>query len=243
MPRRFVLLGLVLLLALAGGWHVFLRGQAKDLQAQRPIGLFTSLPILWAEQADLRDVLSTSQGSHWAKPVLEQHGKVVALNMLHNLSRFDRLMIAQPRPFSPEENVALDDWVRAGGRALLFADPMLTQESAFALGDRRRPQDVALISPILGRWGLELRFDDAQVAGLRENAGEGVSVNLSGQFAIKAGGFDARCIIGPEGLIARCHVGKGHVLLIADAAGLEAYGDADELAKRLDALLVESFGR
>ncbi|WP_082355865.1 hypothetical protein [Novosphingobium sp. AAP83] len=247
MSRRFVLLALALLVALAGGGLFWQRNASKgdagqNQAAQQPLGLFTSLPILWGEHADLRDVLAEPSNSHSAKSVLEHHGKVVALDTLADLSRFDRLIMAQPRPLMPEENVALDGWVRAGGRALVFADPMLTQDSAFALGDKRRPQDVVLISPILGRWGLELRFDDAQTLGVRENAGEGVPVNLPGQFAIRTGGVDARCKIGPERLIARCRIGKGRVLLVADAALLEADDDQGVLADRLDTLLTESFG-
>ena len=53
--------------------------------------------------------------------------------------------------------------MRGGGRVLLFADPMLTRHSAFALGDRRRPQDVVLLSPILARWRLELQFDESHL--------------------------------------------------------------------------------
>lgn len=242
MPRRFVLLALALLVALVGCGLFWQYDARQSGAAQQPLGLFTSLPILWAEHGNLRDVLAEPVDDHWAKAVLEQHGKVVALDTLADLSRFDRLIIAQPRPLMPEENVALDGWVRAGGKALVFADPMLTQDSAFALGDKRRPQDVVLISPILGRWGLELRFDDAQAASLRENAGEGVLVNLPGQFASRPGGVDARCAIGPEGLIARCRIGKGRVLLVADAALLEADDDQGVSGDRLDTLLSESFG-
>lgn len=241
MPRRFVLLALALLLTLVGGGLFWQYDARQDEAAQRPLGLFTSLPILWAEHGNLRDMLAGPASPHWAKSVLEQHGKVVALDTLAHLSRFDRLIIAQPRPLMPEENVALDVWVRAGGKALVFADPMLTQDSAFALGDKRRPQDVVLISPVLGRWGLELRFDDAQAAGLRENAGESVLVNLPGQFVIRTGGVDARCAIGPEGLIARCRIGKGQVLLVADAAALESFDEHGRRADRLDLLLNESF--
>jgi hypothetical protein len=101
---------------------------------------------------------------------------------------------------------------------------------------------VVLVSPILGRWGLELQFDDAQPAGLRENAGEAMPVNLPGLFAFKKGGADARCKIRSEGLIARCSVGKGRVLLVADAALLETEGDRQVQVKRFEDLLDESFG-
>lgn len=242
MQRRYIVLALALLLAIGGGAWLVQHGNGQTAEATQPLGLFTSLPILWSEQADLRDVLAAPENPHWAKTALDQHGKIVALNTLLDLSRLDRLIIAQPRPLSPDENIALDQWVREGGKALVFVDPMLTQESAFALGDRRRPQDVVLVSPILGRWGLELRFDDAQPGGLRENAGEAMPVNLPGLFAFKKGGADARCKIRSEGLIARCTVGKGRVLLVADAALLETEGDEQVQVKRFEHLLDESFG-
>lgn len=238
MRRRFVVLTVLLLLGVVGVWWL----AQQKAEARQPLGLFTSLPILWSEQADLRDVLAAPDKPHWAKSVLAKHGNVIALNTLLDLARLDRVIIAQPRPLSPDENVALDGWVRAGGKVVLFADPMLTEESAFALGDRRRPQGVVLISPILGRWGLELQFDDAQPGGVRENAGEGIPVNLPGEFALKKGGVDSRCVIGAEGLVARCRVGKGQVLLVADAALLEAVGDNAVQIRKLDALLAESFG-
>lgn len=59
------------------------------------------------------------------------------------------------------ENVALDDWVRAGGARALFADPLLTFNSRFSIGDRRRPQDVATLSPILTRSARLERDEDA----------------------------------------------------------------------------------
>lgn len=241
MWRRFGVLAMALVVLAAGGWLLGPRPTGHANDAQPPLGLFTSLPILWSEQADLRDVLSASKRPHWARAVLERHGKVVALDTLLDFARLDRLIIAQPRPLSPDENVALDRWVRQGGRVLLFADPMLTQESAFALGDRRRPQDVALMSPILGRWGLELRFDEQQPDGLRENAGEALPVNLAGELALKAGGSDARCAIGAQALVARCKVGKGRAVIVADAALLDTEASAEAQADRLDALLGDAF--
>ncbi|NLR70699.1 ABC transporter [Novosphingobium sp. ERN07] len=197
------------------------RASSPFAQPDRRIGLFTSLPILWNEAAALDELLDAKDQPHWARAVLEDRGTVVPLDTLLDLAHIDVLMVAQPRPLAPDENVALDAWLRGGGRLLLFADPMLTEESAFPLGDRRRPQDVVLISPILARWGLQLRFDDAQPSGERESAGEHVPVNLSGEFGLVAGGHDAACLIGQNGLIARCQVGKGRAVLVADAALLE----------------------
>ena len=143
----------------------------------------------------------------------------------------DRIIMAQPRPLAPSENVALDNWVRGGGRLLIFADPLLTRHSDFALGDRRRPQDVVLLSPILTRWGLELRFDDAQPSEERliSASGNQYPVNLAGQFVATG---DGKCTISEAGLFARCSVGNGRVTLMADAAILDSEETAATSAPR-----------
>lgn len=204
------------------------------------IGLFTSLPILWTEAAALDELVDTKDEPHWARAVLEDRGTVVPFDTLLHVANVDMLVIAQPRPLTPEENVALDAWLRGGGKLLLFADPMLTEDSAFSLGDRRRPQDVVLISPILARWGLALRFDDEQPLGERESAGELLPVNLPGEFTLVGGGHDTACAIGQNSLIARCRVGKGRVILVADAALLEREAASDSRISALGRLLDEA---
>ncbi|MBB4615259.1 motility-associated ABC transporter substrate-binding family protein [Novosphingobium taihuense] len=237
MGRRFLILLLIAVVASATLWAMVGRSKPDE----RSLGLFTSLPIVWNEAGDLKGLVDGPQQAHWARAVLERHGHLVPLDTLLHISRIEALVIAQPRPLMPEENVALDTWVRQGGHLLMFADPMLTQESAFALGDRRRPQDVALVSPILGRWGLELQFDEHQPAGLRESAGEHVPVNLAGAFRPRTGGIDSRCSITPDGLIARCEVGKGRAVLVADAAVLEASDSPQSRESALSDLLGETF--
>jgi hypothetical protein len=220
--------------------------RAVPAQERPRLMLFTSLPILWNETPDLAAMLRADAPPHWARRVLEAHYTLVARDTLLAPpldARF--LLLAQPRPLAPQENVALDDWVRAGGRLLLFADPMLTADSTYTLGDRRRPQDIVLLSPILARWGLELRFDEDQPAGehdaARENAGAALPVNLPGQFAPRPGGHDARCAIVREGLVARCRIGRGRALIVADAALFEP-SDADgKRAAALDSLLEAAF--
>jgi hypothetical protein len=145
----------------------------------------------------------------------------------------------QPRPLSPAENVALDDWVAGGGGLLLFADPALTADSAFPVGDRRRPQDIVLLSPILGRWGLRLEFDETQSDGehVTELEGTVLPVNLRGRLALQPGGRrDASCRIEAAGLAAECKIGRGRVLAIADAALFEPVAGRD-LATRQTALV------
>src|SRR6187402_348502 len=142
---------------------------------ERPeVGLMATIPIYWGEQAAFGDALSGKGAAHWARAQIEARYRLRPLDTLSdtNLSGLHFLLLAQPRALSGAENVALDAWVRAGGRLLLFADPLLTGESRFPIGDRRRPQDVVLLSPILGHWGLRLEFDEEQANGFTESGGQ-----------------------------------------------------------------------
>lgn len=210
------------------------------------VALVSSLPLYWTEGADIAGLLDNKARPHWALAVLREAGDLRLLDTLASeaddalpLPTGALLVLAQPYPFSPQDNVALDNWVRGGGRVLLFADPMLTFESEFALGDRRRPQDIALLSPILTRWGLELRFDETQRPGERIASldGTAIPVNLPGTFAI--GDNRGRCVLIGGALAAQCRIGKGRVLALADAALFESREDGPkgERAAALRALL------
>lgn len=217
---RLLLLAAALALAACAG-----AGTSREQQAPPgALGLFTSLPIYWAESADLRDLLRGDAAPHWALAALRRHGEVRPLDSLMEqgaLAGIGTLVMAQPRALAAGENVALDAWVRGGGRLLLFADPMLTEESAYALGDKRRPQDIVMLSPILDHWHLRLEFDEDQAAGERPVAVAGVflPVNLPGRLLPAPG--SRHCALMGEGVAAECRFGKGRVLIVADAALLE----------------------
>lgn len=220
--------------------------------ASEQLALFTSLPIYWSEAGDVAGMLQGDSPPHWARTALERDWRLMPLDVLDSrggLSGQRRLLMIQPRPLSPEENVSLDDWLTSGGHLLLFADPALTAESAFALGDRRRPQDVVLLSPILSRWGLELRFDEEQALADRTIAlGEDtvLPVRLAGSFAVRPQGNAARCRLSAEGIVASCRIGKGALVAVADAALFEPVaGDSDERRRRaaLHALTAAAFRR
>lgn len=241
--RKRLLAALLLAIALGvGAWL----GLGRGTSPQAPVGLFTTLPLLWNEADDVSGLLNDKSAPHWARGVIARSGPIVPLDALAGpqghapLDDVGRLILAQPRPLSPDENVALDAWVRGGGRLVLIADPALTEESRYALGDPRRPQTVALLSPILRRWGLELLFDDAQPLGERQ--GEvmdlPVPVNLPGHFAIAD---QQACRLWGGGLAASCAVGKGRVVALADAALLEREDADDSRARALSAMLETAF--
>lgn len=204
----------------------------RPAEPRSPVGLFTSLPILWAESDQLGDLLNQAQPQHWAKAALAVHGPIRPLDTLEQLDPgLRKLVIAQPRPLSPIENVALDNWVRGGGHLLLLADPLLTAHSAYPVGDPRRPQDVVLLSPILAKWGLELTIDEMQAAGLRTVATKGpaIPVDLPGAWR----STNPQCQLEAAALLAVCRVGQGRVIALADA---ELLGAEDAEALRQPAL-------
>jgi len=214
------------------------------VQADLPdLAVMGTVPLYWGEADGIADLVQGLAEPHWARRVLER------THVLHPLDRLDgaslkghqRLLLAQPRALTAAENVALDDWVRGGGRVLLFADPMLTGESRFGLGDRRRPQDVILLSPILTRWGLRLDFADDQPAGVRfgEIAGQPVPVNLPGHLAVVGEG--SSCRIEAGGIAASCAIGAGQVLVWADAAVIDLHHPDPGAAVALAALVGWAF--
>ena len=237
--RKAWLIGLLALAAaLAAAWLA----RGREAEPAGPVGLFTTLPILWTDSPDLAASLNPQSEPHWARDVLARKGAIAPIDTLadETLAKTRRLVMAQPRVLTPQENVALDNWVRAGGQLLLLADPALTEESAFPLGDPRRPQAVVLLSPILSRWGLELLFDERQAFGRgeREVMGVRVPVNLAGQLATHGQG---NCRLWGEGLAATCAIGKGRVVVLADAALLERDDPSGQGRKALSWLLDAAF--
>lgn len=238
------MIGAVAVLAVAAA-----AGLAMRRSAEPPVvGLFTTLPIYWNEASGVSDLLADDQAKPWPREVLEQRYHVQPIDLLEPaaagkadpLGAYRYLMLAQPRALSAGENVALDGWVRAGGKLLLFADPMLTAQSIHAIGDARRPQDVALLSPILAHWGLRLEFDEAQPGGEQEIEllGARIPVQLAGRLDPIPGAGKA-CAILAGGIAASCTIGKGRVLVMADGALLDTAEEArsareDGLATLLD---------
>jgi len=227
-----------------------LPAQAGESAGRAPIGLFTTMPIYWGESESLGELLRPEASSHWVRRSLERDHDLLPLDVLdgdgEDLPRLRYLLMAQPRALGAAENVALDDWVRGGGRLLLFADPWLDGESRFALGDPRRAHGTALVSPILARWGLRLEFDSDQAEGVRwaEVAGSSAPVDMAGRLAVIPTDADVRadCVIEAGGLLADCRIGDGRSVIFADATLLLADVPASAGPPPLEALTQRAFG-
>ena len=227
--------------------------QTQEAQSERPaLGVFTTMPLTWGEAPDIGTLLAGGVPPHWARAEIERTYEWRPLDILgqpesgFGLDDIDVLLLAQSRGLSGAENVALDNWVRAGGRVLVLADPMMTGDSLYNFGDRRRPHDVTLLSPILARWGLAMQFDEADSPRTLSADFDGtpVPVALPGHLVSReaAGGGQADCVIAEDRISARCEIGAGSATVFADAALLDyaALPDVGRLAA-LDALLDRAF--
>ena len=140
--------------------------------------------------------------------------------------------MAHPRAQPAEDLVALDEWVRSGGRLLLLADPMLEWPSQHPLGDALRPPPMFMDTGLLAHWGLRLDAPDGRGPAQRQLAGRSIRT-------VSPGTLSGRCGISRDRLVAHCKIGKGRAAIVADADFLdqEQFGKTDE--RNFDGLLAE----
>jgi len=224
---------------------------------KRPrLGLHTGLPLYRPLGLGV-EALARGEGDvPWQRRALERAHAIVLLDTLapvpgllpgdppvDPLGGLGRLAVIQPRALTPADNVALDDWVKAGGRLLLVLDPMLTGEYDLPLGDPRHPNTVALIPPVVERWGLEIAYDETQEPRFASYSGGTIPLAMAGEVrALEGRGTD--CAFAADHALARCRVGDGSVTLLADAALFEHEALATEAGQggsAIGALLDHAF--
>ena len=183
--------------------------------AERPrLLLMTALPLVWGETGPF-DPGSRPAAAYRA---LEQEYDVRPIDYLDaaSLGAGGLMLLAQPRALAPSELVALDAWVRRGGRLLILADPDLGWPSSLPLGDIRRPPPAGLLSPLLDHWGLRLEASDRRFVAVpvRDQARiRRLALERPGRFRTAGG----TCRVGARDFLAFCAPGAGRVVLIADA--------------------------
>lgn len=181
-------------------------------EAQRPaLLLLTSLPLIFGED------FSLSGGGSPATKSLETRYRLIPISVTgpSELAKGNLLLMAQPPAQTPENLVALDAWVRGGGRVLLLADPMLEWPSRRPLGDPLRPPPMFMDTGLLAHWGLTLDAPDEAGAAARELGGWTIAT-------ASPGALRGACPISSDGLVARCRIGKGRATIVADADLLDA---------------------
>ena len=206
---------LALVLALPpvrGGYEQVIAAPAQPAPAgPRPdVLLMTALPLVWGEGGAF-DPASRPAAIYTA---LQQEFALRPIDALDeaSLGRARLLLLIQPRWLAPEELVALDAWVRRGGRALVLTDPKLGWHSDLPLGDIRRPPPTGLLGPLLDHWGLALEPGGRLEHGGRFDRGRWLVTEYAGRLTARSNG--CRLI---RAYLAECRLGEGRALVVVDA--------------------------
>lgn len=190
--------------------------------------LLTSLPLLFGEGFSLKG------GGSPALEALERRYRVVPISVTsaEELSRGGLLLMAHAPAQTAENLVALDDWVRAGGRVMLLADPLLEWPSERPLGDRLRPAPMFMDTGLLQHWGVRLDGPERRGPALRKLGGYDV-------LTVSPGALSGACEISADRLVARCRVARGRATVVADSDFLDTPQLGSGGERNLDGLLAE----
>jgi hypothetical protein len=232
--RTRVLIGIAAVFIAAAALVVRLDRHPPQGIEPRPAGqrpallLLTSLPLVFGEQFSLQG------GGSPALKALDTRYRVVPISITDRsgLGKGRLLLMAHPLAQPPEDLVALDQWVRSGGRVLLLADPLLEWPSSRPLGDPLRPPPMFMDTGLLAHWGLRLDAPDKR--GVRSAKLGGYDV-----LTVSPGALFGGCEITADRLVARCRIGKGAATIVADADLLDTQDLSGRAAHNLDGLLSE----
>lgn len=197
--------------------------------AERPaLLLLTSLPLMFGEG------FSLEQNGSPALRALERRYRVTPISVTApaELAKGKLLLMAHPPAQPAEDLVALDAWVRRGGRVLLLADPMLEWPSEHPLGDPLRPAPMFMDTGLLAHWGLRLDAPDVRGPSSKMLAGFEVQTSSPGKLF-------GKCAISADRFVAHCRIGKGRATIVADADLLNVDPSDDSGSRNLDAVLRE----
>lgn len=216
---------------------------------ENKLAIMTSLPLVLGE-ASVEQVVKGENSPAPIYDILKENYDVTPLDSADDrLLQFDLLLLAQTRAYTPEEYVALDDWVQSGGALLILSDAALQWHSEYSLGDKRRPLFTSLLSPLFSHWGLEqiLLIEDPEEHIITmgdydiSTVTPGEWIKKEAQNNKEAGNGKLRCSISANKFEADCSIGKGRVILIADSDFIHedfwhGFGQSDNVSYLLDRL-------
>ncbi|MBO9694901.1 MAG: hypothetical protein J7499_01755 [Sphingopyxis sp.] len=209
-------------LLLVTGWfgvgHMLLARLYRPSAATAPAAtMLTGLPLRWSGGSDIAAMIARGADDDPALARLLAAGPVSLVDSLadHVPPPGGALLIAHPRALAPRELVAIDAFVRGGGRAVVLADALSGWPARYPLGDPRNPPVTSLLTPLLDHWGITLAAAPAA-----EGAPIAVDVDGMRLRLFSAGRFDRlppQCQAHAGRRVVRCTIGKGAVWLVGDA--------------------------
>lgn len=211
-------------LALLPAWfaagHILLAALYRPAAA--PAGapaatMLTGLPLRWSGGDDLAAMIAEGVSDDPALARLAALGPVSLVDSLvdHAPPPGGALLLAHPRALAPQELVAIDAFVRGGGRAVVLTDALSGWPPRHPLGDPRNPPVTSLLTPLLDHWGIALGAAPVEQGAAIAADVEGKRLRLS-----SAGRFDrlpSTCRAFADEHVAYCRIGKGEAWLVGDA--------------------------
>lgn len=212
--RAFAIAAMLLIVVGVVALHLLARGPGRlpprPPSARPTLLLLTSLPIVFGEDFSIQSprspVLEALDSRYRVRPISVSDAPELAKGRL--------LLMAHPLAQPAEDLVALDEWVRRGGRVLLLADPMLEWPSTHALGDPLRPPPMFMDTGLLGHWGLRLEMPAERGFKTVDLGGYEIVTQSPGRLA-------GTCAVSHEHLVAECRIGRGRAIIVADADFLD----------------------
>lgn len=180
-----------------------------------PVTMLTGLPLRWSGGSDIAAMIAEGTSEDPALRRLDGAGPIRLVDSLvdNPPPPGGALLLAHPRALAPRELVAIDAFVRDGGRAVLLADALTDWPVRHPIGDPRNPPVTSLLTPLLDHWGATLGAAANGETRAVEVEGARLVLFSSGRFERSPSG----CASFGERRVIRCHIGRGEAWLVGDA--------------------------
>ncbi|MGQ2935733.1 MAG: Gldg family protein [Sphingopyxis sp.] len=214
------LAGFLLVVGWFGAGHALLATLYRPASASAgapAVTMLTGLPLRWSASPSIAAMIAEGTNDDPALARLAAAGPVSLVDSLadHVPPPGGTLLIAHPRALAPQELVAIDAFVRGGGRAVVLADALSGWPARHPLGDPRNAPVTSLLTPLLDHWGVTLGAAPAQ-----ESKPLPVDVAGARLRLFSAGRLDrlpTACRAYADRRAAQCRIGQGEVWLVGDA--------------------------
>ncbi|MBB6425557.1 GldG family protein [Sphingopyxis sp. JAI128] len=209
---------------LVAGWFgvghgllAFLYRPAVAPAGSPAVTILTGLPLRWSGGSDMAAMIADGTQDDPALARIEAAGPVSLVDSLveHVPPPGGALLVAHPRALAPRELIAIDTFVRGGGRAVILADALSAWPARHPLGDPRNPPVTSLLTPLLDHWDVVLGAASAD-----EIAPQAADIGESRLRLFSAGRFvrlSQQCRAYAQHSILQCRVGTGEAWLVGDA--------------------------